>query len=288
MTPEANNDGDAATQKSDHSGAWRDLGWFPKLYAGLVGAPSVLALVQMARADFKLSYLFQWIVDGYNAVMFEISAWIEPFIVPIIEHLNDILGLSLSLGAHWRPIFLVLMMLIIALARPNMRWENKWNALFIVVFGLGGAALSAISFGLLPIDSGWFVQALGAAAVITIIVMCFSLGSALRLALHRNWTAEESLFKTQREEVLNTLKMTLPFAVFLGAVMFMICGAIYAFAGIADGLAILSLAFLIGALGVLMLRGTDDVAIKAGMTIMSGYVLAAGIMGADLLVRVLG
>jgi hypothetical protein len=83
---------DNAEQKLTLGDILKDLGCFPLLFASLAGAPSLLALLQMARKEFRLIAALQWIFDGYNILTAEMAAWIEPLLAPAIAWISVLLG----------------------------------------------------------------------------------------------------------------------------------------------------------------------------------------------------
>src|SRR5215467_2009351 len=66
--------------KLTRRGVWKDLIWFPTLFAAVVGAPSLLSLLEMVR-DYRLSGAFQWIVDGYHRITTVMAHAIEPLVM---------------------------------------------------------------------------------------------------------------------------------------------------------------------------------------------------------------
>jgi hypothetical protein len=144
---------DNAEQKLTLGDTLKDLGWFPLLFASLAGAPSLLALLQMARKEFRLIAALQWIVDGYNILTAEMAAWIEPLLAPAIAWISVLLGWELKLYPHWRPLSLLLMMYMVAKARTYWEEEEPLGAFFFG--GIGGPfalAYGALFFGLLPMN----------------------------------------------------------------------------------------------------------------------------------------
>src|ERR1700752_612478 len=87
--------------------ALKDVGWFPALYSTVVGGPSVLAILEMALDGFGLVPAVQWIIDGYHQVTRVMGLLIEPFFASIIAWVNGLVGWSLVLHPHWRPLFLL-------------------------------------------------------------------------------------------------------------------------------------------------------------------------------------
>jgi hypothetical protein len=99
----------------------KDLGWFPTLLSTLIGATSLFSIFEMAFKDFRLNATLLWIVDGYNRLTAVMEHIIQPYILPAIVWINAQFGWRLVLDPIWRPIFLIVIIPILALARIDWR-----------------------------------------------------------------------------------------------------------------------------------------------------------------------
>lgn len=79
--------------------ALKDLGWFSGIFATVVGAPSILAIIQAVFIDYNLIPLLQWIVDGWNQLLYFLSMAIEPGAIWIIQIINNLVDLNMDLHA---------------------------------------------------------------------------------------------------------------------------------------------------------------------------------------------
>lgn len=155
-------------------GAIADLGWPWLVFATVVGAPSILALLQMVFVEHRLSDALQWIVDGYNDIVAVIAAALEPMLLPAIAWLNDVFDWRLSLQPHWQPLFMLAMVRIGANARLDLQPPFRpYDALFslpVVAFAtLAGVVLA----GCISIEGSWQAQA--AITAIPMGVMSFAM-----------------------------------------------------------------------------------------------------------------
>jgi len=165
-----------------------DVGWVWLTFASLVSAPSILSLLQMI---FEHRYVeaLQWIVDGYNDILAVVGGAIEPHVRPAIEWLNARLDWRLELHGHWRPLFVVTM--LIGLGAIRNAWQHGFYGLALR-YGAGltlGALLGALIAGLAPLDGEWRWQGLAAAAPVTMAYAATGLQQLItaRSATLRAW-----------------------------------------------------------------------------------------------------
>src|SRR5262249_38676695 len=116
MSTHANGDYDS-TEELSFQDAIKDIGRFPALYSAVVGAPSKLAIIQAIIKQWRLTPAFQWIVDGYSSITAQLGSYVEPFILPAIAWIHSVLHWPLVLYPHLRPVFLLLSIFIVAVAR---------------------------------------------------------------------------------------------------------------------------------------------------------------------------
>lgn len=140
-----------------------DVGWFWLTFASLVSAPSLLSLAQMVF-EHRFTDALQWIVDGYNRILAVVGSAVEPLARAALAWLNEVLHWRLELHPHWRPLFIVTMLVGAGAIRNAMQFGAYRLA---VVYGAGltlGALLGALAAGLAPLDGAWWSQGFAAAA----------------------------------------------------------------------------------------------------------------------------
>lgn len=109
--------------------AIKDLGWFSWLFAIVVAGPSILSILQAVFVEHRLIAAFQWIVDGYNAIVSVLGAVIEPLVQPLINWLNEQLDWRLTLHPFWRPAFVLGMIGVGAKFRANWVFRKYYPAI---------------------------------------------------------------------------------------------------------------------------------------------------------------
>jgi hypothetical protein len=143
--------------------ALRDIGWIPLLFSTIVGAPSILALLQMAL-QFDLTSSLRWIVQGYNALTEMMGRVFEPLILPVVRLVGTLLKIDLSLYPHWRPLFLMGMVVATSITRSALPTNDRLASFLLWMLMAMGALIGAVVAGLAPPDSGAPAQLLFAAS----------------------------------------------------------------------------------------------------------------------------
>ncbi len=261
--------------------AIKDLGWFPTALALFVSGPSILAISETVFVDHQLVPALQWIVDGYNRVMAVLGAVVEPLIQPAIDWLNSRLNWSLTLDPVWRPLFALGMVFVFAVARSWWRREYRGEAVGVVIVVGFGALSGAVLAGVLPSDGGWWAQGLRAAVPVAILMLLFGLTEAV---------SELGRGSGNPGEVL---RLGVGFVLFLGLLAFPIGAALSYMPGLSATAGFLTLGGIVAAIGVAALafgRSTAGIRFGArfGLTILSGFVTAGLILGADWALKALG
>jgi hypothetical protein len=104
-------------EKLSQRNATKDITWLPAMYAAVVGAPSLMAIIQTVFEAWRLTPAFQWIVDGYSFITAQLASYSEPYILLAIIWINTRLGWHLVLDPIWRPFFLLFFILPVASSR---------------------------------------------------------------------------------------------------------------------------------------------------------------------------
>jgi hypothetical protein len=130
--------------------ALKDLGWFSGIFATLVGAPSILAIIQAVFVDYNFVPLIQWIADGWNQLLHFLSMAIEPGVIWIIQIINNLVDLNMELHAHWRPIFALSMVLVMSSVRQDWTQGRNLRAFKFLIINTCVVLIISISIGLSP------------------------------------------------------------------------------------------------------------------------------------------
>ena len=159
--------------------AVKDLGFVFWLFTALVGAPSIVSLMQTVFLDFQLSSLVQWVIDGYRQLLGVIAGALNPLANLVLGAFNGLLSVELKLQDHWQPLFIVLSLFISANTRSL--WDDGYKKPAIVfvatmaVFTLIGTWIA----GVIQPDAAWWRQGIAAGAP----VLCLFLGLTLAYAI---------------------------------------------------------------------------------------------------------
>ncbi len=255
--------------------ALKDFGWFALVFTAVVGGTSVLALFETVFVEHRLIALFQWIVDGYGRVAALAGAMVEPLLAPLIDWINARLQLNLHLGAHWRPLFILGMVLVIGLARGAWRSGHRRDAVFAVVVIGVGALLGALLSGLMPLEGGWWAQGFSAGIPTLALFTFFGLAAAL-----------------DSGDDATPLGIAIVFIAAVSVVAFAFGAALSFVPGLEVGAGVVALAAIIAFFGAGFLwnglRANDREDARLGLTVLGGFASAALVLIADVAVKALG
>jgi hypothetical protein len=137
--------------------------WLPILFASIVSAPSWLSLLEMVLTDYRLTAGLQWIVDGYQRITSVLALVIEPIVAPIIAWINAHLGWHLVLYPHWRPLFLLMVTIMITFRVANREQKRIADVVRLVgvfVFLVVIVFIATLLAGLVAIEGRWWEQVL--------------------------------------------------------------------------------------------------------------------------------
>ncbi len=270
-------------------GAVKDLGWFAWLFTIGVGAPSVLALAQAVVVDYRLIDALQWIPDGFNTIMAVLSGLVDPWFDPLLAWLNDRFGWRLTLHDHWRPLFALMMIFVMALVRTSWRDGLRRRATLIGVVTAPLMLLASLGVGLIPLDGVnaqvWWARAVtqGAIAGVTLGVGTFAFalaGAAVKFADGREYAA--------RENILTGLLA----GGGTGGVGCAVAAGLSFVPGVGPAAGAATLAGVIVVFAALALNvglsAAERNVTRLGLTMLGGFVAAGLIAGADAAVKALG
>jgi hypothetical protein len=264
-----------------------DLGWFYATFSSVVGGPSILSLLQMVF-DHRLVEALQWIVDGYNQITATLAVWVEPAFAPLIAWVNETFDWELTLHAHWRPLFLLGMVMVVGRARGFFR-DAPAEAVVVGATTALGALLGALSAGLLPLSGGPWIQGIAAAAPVAAIFMLMQIPIALWPSSKRidELTGVKTTLRSRLRDFASTIGMTAAFS----AIVFAIAAGISFVPGLSTGAGILMLAGLVLFIGVETLRGSlskdspSFAGARMGLIVIGGFLTAGFILIADLIIK---
>jgi hypothetical protein len=267
---------DAVNTRLTFGEALKDFGWFALLFTMVVGGTSVLALLETVFVEHRLIALFQWIVDGYDRIATLAAAMIEPLLLPLIDWLNAQLHLSVQLAPHWRPLFILGMVLVVGLARGAWRSGHRRDAVLAILVIGAGALIGALVSGLMPVEGGWWAQGLGAAAPTLALFAFFGAAAALSGGDPADSTP---------------IGAAALFILIAGALAFALGAGLSFVPGLNTGAGVMALAAIIGLFGAgffwLGLANNDRGDAALGLTILGGFASAGLVLVADLAVKAL-
>lgn len=146
-----------------------DIGAVPATLGGVIGAPSILSLLQSAYEAKALSAPFQAIVDGYNQGIASAAAIIEPALAPLVTGVGRVFGWDLDLHTHWRHLFVLCTIYLLAqirIRRTEKGGLKNWADLLVeMLFALIGC----LAAGTISPKGGWWAQGLIAAWPLSMI-----------------------------------------------------------------------------------------------------------------------
>lgn len=264
---------DDAKEKLTLREAVKDFGWLP---LSLISIGGGMALIDIAER-FVLEGLtlitpFQIVLDGYHRITNLLGAIVEPTAQAALDWINARCRWSLHLGTHWRPIFVLAMVVVLANWRFASRlWGWLEGTAFIASRGLA-MLLVAIVVGLAPLTSSWWGQGLVAAIPAATLVAAWTISSVVESTTYAGANVTVlSWWSFARESRRSLL---------LGLVAFGL-GAIIALVMRPTGSGILALTGVIAFEGArtvaLGLSVADASIIRLGLAIVGGFI-AAGLI----------
>ncbi|MGQ0531636.1 MAG: hypothetical protein ACT4OF_02965 [Caulobacteraceae bacterium] len=260
-------------------GAISDLGWPWLVFATIVGAPSILALLQMVFVEHRLSDALQWIVDGYNDIVGVVGAMLEPILRPALAWLNETFDWGLVLQPHWKPLFMLATVRLSANARLAVQPPLKPYDIFVslplvVLVTLAGVVLS----GCIAIDGSWLMQGAIAALPIGFMMLAMSIMGASSEFVHQGG-------------ISGRFAASLLDAFFFTLIAWLLGATLTFLPGVEMGAGVLGLGALLlvqALLSVLAGLNTGSVyGTRMGLIMLGGFFTAGVILIADAILRAL-
>jgi hypothetical protein len=277
---------EARAEKLTLGEAWEDLIWFPTLFATIVSASSWLSLLETVLDNYRLSPGLQWIVDGYHRITYVLALAIDPLIAPMIAWISAHLGWQLMLYPHWRPLFLLTMILHMgtfrAIPREDPKWFTKFSrATFNVVTIIIGALIGSLLAGLVPVEGRWWEQGTLATLPWLSMLVVFALdGLPDQLAHLLGQHDPDSKIRSRSEIVEPVLTV--------GALFFIVAASFSFMPGFERGAGIAAFAAVLALNGVtaivIGIHYADRSEIRGGLYILSAFILAGMIVGANAII----
>jgi hypothetical protein len=257
---------------------WKDLRWLWGLFGSLVGGPSILSLLQAIFVSHRLTPVLQELLDAYNRLLALIAVQIEPSILLAVDWITQRWDLSLALQTHWRAIFALSLMTVVADIRSNWNAGVYLRMLIYGTLGLLGALAGCVIAGLTPLDHGWWAHGLIAAAPRALSMLALTTSMTIEASVVKNWMTPLESF---RRHLWRTIVLSVT-AFALGAGLWFV-------PGLQTGAGILAL--LLMTLWTAIdsarsgLRAADESALRYGLTLGGGFALAFAILIADTLIK---
>lgn len=262
--------------------AIKELGFLPTLFAILIGGPSILSILQKVFLEHDLIEILQWIVDGYDSVIAILGAALDPLLQPLVTAIGGILNIELELDPIWRPIFALMLVVIVSAARADWNARYFRRAILYVLVGglicLLGAFIASLSVSI----DGWIAQLVTAAVPLALLLLSTTLVDAIDLAMDGRGAEGLAAFKRNTFEVGWGLAIIVPLLTGLLSWMF---GDSFSVGIAVLGITLVLFGVATFALGV---ADNDRYSARAGLSIVGGFAAAALILIANLVLTIAG
>lgn len=276
-----------------------DIGAVPATLSGVIGAPSIVSLLQSAYEAKGLSAPFQVIVDGYNQGIESAAAIIEPVLTPLVAWVGSLFGWDVELHAHWRHLFVLCT--IYLLAQIRIRRSEKGGSWYWIDLPVATlfALIGCLAAGTISPGGGWWAQGLIAAWPLS--MYWFGLASA-NIVSHE-FARTFSGFERGKGFSYALGYVAAGSAIALGragrdllivvppyfAIGFLLGAALSFVPVIGDGAGVAALAVFAILAGVHFLRvgasQGEPYLTRLGMTMLGGYAAAALVYGIDIVLK---
>lgn len=279
-----------------------DIGAVPATLGGVIGAPSIVSLLQSVYEAKSLSAPFQAIIDGYNQGIESIAAIIEPALTPLVTWIGRLFGWDVVLHAHWRHLFILCSIYLLAQIRIRRTEEGaskNWVDLPVAALF---ALIGCLAAGMISPNGGWWAQGLIAAWPLSMYWFGQSSANIVGHEFARTFAGFErgkpfsyalgyiaagtviSLGRAGRD-----LLIVVPPYFVIGFVL----GAVLSFVpviGNGAGIAALALFAIIAGVHFMRIgmREGERYLTRLGLTMLGGYAAAAVVYGMDIVLKLAG
>lgn len=118
---------------------------------------ATISVVKLIHSGFQIGLgpTLLLVLDHYNKLMSLLFGWLEPYLNWVLDKLGGFIALELDLQAHWREIFIVMMVYFGARLRAMASAGNQVSTSFVIsllAVGLVVALGSSIAAGAIPLS----------------------------------------------------------------------------------------------------------------------------------------
>jgi hypothetical protein len=276
-----------------------DIGAVPATLGGLIGAPSILSLLQSTYEARDLSTPLQAVVDSYNQSIASVAAIIEPALTPLVTWVGRLFGWEVDLHAHWRHLFVLCMIYLFAQLRIRRTEKGGLRNWTDLPLGMLFALVGCLAAGMISPKGGWWAQGLIAAWPLSM----FWLGQASANIVGHEFARTFAGFERGRGFSHTLGYVVAGSAMALGSagrdllivvppyfIIGFVLGAALSFVPvIGDGAGVTALAVFAILAGIHFLRigrlQNQRYMTRLGLTMLGGYAAAAFVYGIDIVLK---
>lgn len=279
-----------------------DIGAVPATLSSVIGAPSILSLLQSAYEVKGLSAPFQAVLDAYNQGIESAAAIVEPALAPLVTWAGRLFGSDVVLYPHWRHLFVLCAIYLLALIRIRRTEKGAMRHWIDLPVGALFALIGCLAAGTIAPGGGWWAQGLIAAWPLSM----FWFGQASANIVGFEFSRTFAGFERGKQFSYEIGYVAAGSAIALGRagrdllivvppyfVFGFVLGAALSFVPvIGDGAGVAALALFAIIAGVHFLRigmrQGERYMTRLGLTILGGYAAAAAVYGIDLVLKLAG
>lgn len=114
---------------------------------------ATLSIVMLIKHGFDMGSFaapLQLLLSYYEAIINVLLGWTEPYLHAMLAFLRDLLGQDLRLDAHWKHVFVLMMLFFSAFVRDVLRFSRMGGAMIAATFGI----LLSLGIGIL-LGTSW-------------------------------------------------------------------------------------------------------------------------------------
>lgn len=276
-----------------------DFGAVPATLGGLIGAPSILSLLQSIYEARDLSTPLQAVVDSYNQGIASAAAIIEPALTPLVTWVGRMFGWEVDLHTHWRHLFVLCMIYLLAQLRIRRTEKDGLRNWTDLPLGMVFALVGCLAAGMISPEGSWWAQGLIAAWPLSM----FWFGQASANIVGHEFARTFAGFERGRGLSYTLGYVVAGSVIALGSaardllivvppyfIIGFILGAALSFVPvIGDGAGVAALAIFAIIAGIHFLRigrrQNQRYMIRLGLTMLGGYAAAAFVYGIDIVLK---